>query len=60
MPTACRRSGCQSNVNRLLAAREVFLTNSIMGVMPVTRIEQSPVADGRPGEVTRRAMAGLL
>ena len=43
------------DVNRLLAAREVFLTNSIIGVMPVTRLEQTPVGDGRPGEVTRRA-----
>ena len=41
------------DVNRLLAAREVFLTNSIMGVIPVTRIEQSVVGDGRPGKLTR-------
>ena len=41
------------DVNRLLAASEVFLTNSVMGVMPVTRIEQKPVGDGRPGPVTR-------
>lgn len=40
------------DVNRLLAAREVFLTNSIMGVMPVTRIEQHVVSEGRPGKVT--------
>ena len=45
------------DVNRLLAAREVFLTNSIMGVMPVTRIEQSVVGDGQPGELTRRLHA---
>ena len=44
------------DVNRLLGAREVFLTNSIMGVMPVTRIEQHVVGEGAPGEVTRRAM----
>ncbi len=44
------------DVNRLLAAREVFLTNSIMGVMPVTRLEQQEVGDGTPGEITRRAM----
>lgn len=43
------------DVSRLLAAREVFLTNSIMGVMPVTRIEQHVVSEGKPGEVARRA-----
>ena len=48
-----------ADVNRLLAAREVFLTNSVMGVMPVTRVEQKVVGDGRPGELTRRAMAAL-
>ena len=43
------------DVNRLLGAREIFLTNSIMGVMPVTRVEQEVVGEGEPGEVTRRA-----
>lgn len=36
-------------VNDLLDADEVFLTNSIMQVMPVTRIEKKPVADEKPG-----------
>lgn len=40
------------DVNRLLGASELFLTNSIMGVMPVRRIEQKPVADERPGRIT--------
>ena len=44
------------DVNRLLAAGEVFLTNSIMGVMPATRLEQSVVGDGTPGPVTRGLM----
>lgn len=47
------------DINRLLGAREVFLTNSIMGVMPVTRIEQSTVGDGQPGELTRWATGAL-
>jgi branched-subunit amino acid aminotransferase/4-amino-4-deoxychorismate lyase len=47
------------DVNRLLAAREVFLTNSIMGVMPVTRVEQRIVGEASPGEVTRRVRSGL-
>lgn len=41
------------DINRLLSAQEVFLTNSIMGVMPVVRIEQSAVGDGKPGGVMR-------
>jgi branched-chain amino acid aminotransferase len=45
------------DVNRLLAADEVFVTNSAMGVLPVTRLEQKQIADGKPGEVTRRLMA---
>lgn len=45
------------DVNRLLAASEVFLTNSIMGVMPVTRLEQKVVgSDDAPGEMTRAAL----
>ena len=47
----------------LLAAREIFLTNAIMGVMPVTHLEQHTVGSGVPGEVTgklRTAYAQLL
>ena len=41
-------------VQDLLAADEVFLTNAIMEVMPVARIEQHEVGTGRPGPVTRQ------
>ncbi|MEM7807466.1 MAG: aminotransferase class IV [Planctomycetota bacterium] len=44
------------DVNRLLAADEVFVTNSIMGVVPVTRLEQKEIGDGQPGGVTRQLM----
>ncbi|HEY7120142.1 MAG TPA: aminotransferase class IV [Tepidisphaeraceae bacterium] len=44
------------NVNHLLEAREVFLTNSIMQVMPVGRIEQHKVGDETPGPITRALM----
>ncbi len=44
------------DVRRLLDADEVFLTNSIMRVMPVCRIERAVIGDDRPGEVTRRMM----
>lgn len=47
------------DVNRLLAARELFLTNSIMGVMPICRIEQKAVGDERPGPITLRLANAL-
>lgn len=47
------------DVNRLLGANELFLTNSIMGVMPVCRIEQKAVGDERPGPITLRLANAL-
>ncbi len=41
-------------IDDLLASEEVFLTGSIMRIMPVTAIEKHEVGDGRPGEVTKR------
>jgi branched-subunit amino acid aminotransferase/4-amino-4-deoxychorismate lyase len=41
-------------INDLLDADEVFLTNSVMEVMPVTSVEQKTIRDGRPGKVTSR------
>jgi branched-subunit amino acid aminotransferase/4-amino-4-deoxychorismate lyase len=41
-------------VNDLLAAEEIFLTNSIMQVMPVCRIERHAVGADKPGPVTLR------
>jgi branched-chain amino acid aminotransferase len=43
-------------VNHVLEAEEVFLTNSIMEVMPVGRVEKHVVGEGTVGEVTRRVM----
>jgi branched-chain amino acid aminotransferase len=42
------------DVNRLLAAEEVFLSNSIMGLMPVSRLERKPVGNEKPGPITLR------
>jgi branched-chain amino acid aminotransferase len=42
------------NVNEVLAADEVFLTNSIMGVMPVCRIEREAIGSDKPGPVTQK------
>jgi branched-chain amino acid aminotransferase len=41
------------DINDLLAAQEVFLTNSIMGLLPVCRIEKHDVGHGNPGPVWR-------
>jgi branched-subunit amino acid aminotransferase/4-amino-4-deoxychorismate lyase len=35
----------------LVQAAEAFLTNSIMGVMPLTRLDGRPIGSGRPGPV---------
>lgn len=45
------------DIHALLAANEVFLTGSVLEVMPVTSIEKHMVGDGKPGEVTKRVMA---
>jgi D-alanine transaminase len=39
-------------VEEALSAREAFLTSTSSLVLPVTRIDGRPVADGRPGPVT--------
>ncbi|MBX7106645.1 MAG: aminotransferase class IV [Gemmataceae bacterium] len=41
-------------IETLLAASEVFLTGSIMEVMPVTAIERHTVGSGEPGAITRQ------
>jgi branched-chain amino acid aminotransferase len=41
-------------VGDLLEADEVFLTNSIMEVMPVARIEAHEIGEGVPGPVTKQ------
>ena len=43
-------------IDDLLDADEVFLTNQIVRIMPVVRIESRDIADGRVGEVTRRLL----
>ncbi|HEV7299458.1 MAG TPA: aminotransferase class IV [Tepidisphaeraceae bacterium] len=47
------------DVNALLAADEVFLTNSMMDVMPVCRIERSAIGDDRPGPTTKQLATAL-
>lgn len=38
----------------LMKAEEVFLTNSQDGVIPVLAVDGTPVADGKPGTVTKK------
>jgi branched-chain amino acid aminotransferase len=44
------------DVNQLLDADEAFITNSIMGVMPVCRIERKVIGQDRPGPITMSLM----
>jgi branched-chain amino acid aminotransferase len=47
------------DVNLLLEADEAFLTNSIMQVMPVARVERREIGQGKPGEITQTLAARL-
>jgi branched-chain amino acid aminotransferase len=47
------------DINQLLEADEVFITNSIMLIMPVCRIERKAIGDDKPGPVTIRLSQGL-
>lgn len=47
-------SGEQLTIDDLLEADEVFLTNSMMEVMPVVRIGRKPIGNEKPGELTLR------
>jgi branched-chain amino acid aminotransferase len=40
----------------LLSADEAFMTSTTREVVPVTRVDETPVGDGRPGPLTRRVM----
>jgi branched-chain amino acid aminotransferase len=38
----------------LRAAHEIFITSTSREILPVTRVGEAPVGDGRPGPLTRR------
>jgi len=44
-------------IKDVLEADEVFLTNAIMEVMPVTHVERKAIGSGKPGSVTGRLAA---
>ena len=41
-------------LDELRACDEAFLTNSVMGVMPLTRLEGVPIGDGEVGQLTEQ------
>jgi branched-chain amino acid aminotransferase len=45
-------------INDLLDADEVFLTNSIMQVLPVRMVERHEIASGLPGAITNQLLQG--
>jgi branched-chain amino acid aminotransferase len=47
------------DVNELLAADELMVSNSSMGAMPVCSIERHVVGTGKPGAITRRLVDAL-
>src|SRR5690606_25198593 len=48
------------DINDLLGADEVFLTNSSWGVLPVVAVEQEQIAGGTVGEMTKQLRAGYV
>jgi branched-chain amino acid aminotransferase len=55
----CAELAVPAEAGRLSAAAlkdadEVFITSTAGGIMPVTRIDGSPIGDGTPGDVTGR------
>lgn len=42
------------DIDALLAAQEVFLTGSVLEIMPVTAVERHTIGAGVPGDITRR------
>lgn len=45
--------------DKLFEAREAFLTNSLMGIMPLVRIENTYIGNGVPGEIFRALSKNL-
>jgi len=41
-------------IDDVLSADEIFLTNVIMQVMPISRVEKHTVGDGKPGPMTKK------
>ena len=44
----------QIGLRELKGANEIFLTNTLMEIMPVTRLDKKTIANGAPGPVTKK------
>ena len=60
-----RREGCRLverpfTVAEAKAAREAFLTSTTADLLPVVRIDDAPIGNGRPGLLTERLRAAYL
>ncbi|MBS1258201.1 MAG: D-alanine aminotransferase [Candidatus Scalindua arabica] len=58
----CQNSGIPAteecfNIETLIKAEEVFITNSLMEIMPVSKIEDNKIGTEVPGEITRQLMS---
>jgi branched-chain amino acid aminotransferase len=47
----------QVELGELLTAAEALLTNSIIEIMPLTRLDNKPIGSGKPGRVTQQLMS---
>jgi branched-subunit amino acid aminotransferase/4-amino-4-deoxychorismate lyase len=47
---------CDISLDEALGADEVFLTSTTRGVLPIVRIDDGTIGDGRPGPITRDLM----
>ena len=47
------------SIDDVLGADEMFLTNVIMQVLPITKVEKHDVGDGKVGKTTKKMMEYL-
>ena len=47
-------------IEDVLTASEIFITNAVIGIMPIVRVERHPVANEIPGEITIRLRQSLI
>ncbi|MEI6126910.1 MAG: aminotransferase class IV [Pseudomonadota bacterium] len=54
--TGCSFAEQNFSLKELLEADEAFLTNSLMEIMPLTSINNKPVSNGLPGDITKKLL----